>query len=840
MHRWLPRARRFARPLPWLFSIPVLGAVALPQGGNDELKVPLVPRAVSDVKSGAPSSTSPLASDPREVCAESPAPAEDGTGRRELDGFRPPDPSSLVLFDEPGDGALWAVGGGRYKARFDAAGATYVPYFGASSPRNFPIAFALEDVRVGDRSLGFARGVNYERAGDTVLYDRGSVVEFYELRPEGMEQEFLFQELPKGGELVLRVALHTELVPFASAAGIELANDHGRVGYSRAIALDARGRQGATQTTLDGGVVEIRVDPGFLATAAWPVTIDPLVSTFDISVDSTLDAFNPDIAYDDFYNRYTVVWEQSFSSTDHDVYSLFLTSTGSIVNGSEVTVDVSFDCWTEPKVASNGLAHRFLTVAQTSTDCATPYKIEGRSRGATGTSQGSQFLISPDFVGDKIRPDVGGDPIGAGPTYFCVVWERVYSDSDHDIHYQLVNTNDTLFFPSTQYVDNSSDTIDAHPAISKSDGQRPFSSQQWNVVWSRNAGLFNNDVYGAQVHWDGDLTHGTFPVDTSTSNDSLPRVSSLVATASTEREYMVVYARGTFAGTRDVMARMMRGNTLLTPATNLTAMEGSYSGEEDILPVADADADCVAVLSAESYNGSADDYDIQAGTFRYSQGTHRILPQEVHVTLASSVDRESWPAISSTQSGSDGTPSIARRFAAAWLDEDVPGTGDGDIEGALYNSVCPAGLALCFGDGSGTACPCGNNGTTGRGCRNSTGFGGRLSGTGSNVIGGASLHLVATGLPVGQPGLFFQGTAFVNSGSGSLFGDGLRCCGSNVVRLQVSSNTGGTATSTVDIVSIGGVQAGDVRCYQYWYRDPTGGPCGAHFNLTNAYEVDWR
>ena len=31
-----------------------------------------------------------------------------------------------------------------------------------------------------------------------------------------------------------------------------------------------------------------------------------------------------------------------------------------------------------------------------------------------------------------------------------------------------------------------------------------------------------------------------------------------------------------------------------------------------------------------------------------------------------------------------------------------------------------------------------------------------------------------------------------------------------------------------------GYAAGDVRYFQTWYRDPTGGPCGAGFNLTNG------
>jgi hypothetical protein len=39
--------------------------------------------------------------------------------------------------------ALWARGEA-YKARFAADGATYIPSFGPTAPRNFPVHFALE------------------------------------------------------------------------------------------------------------------------------------------------------------------------------------------------------------------------------------------------------------------------------------------------------------------------------------------------------------------------------------------------------------------------------------------------------------------------------------------------------------------------------------------------------------------------------------------------------------------------------------------------------------------------------------------------------------------------
>jgi hypothetical protein len=156
--------------------------------------------------------------------------------------------------------------------------------------------------------------------------------------------------------------------------------------------------------------------------------------------------------------------------------------------------------------------------------------------------------------------------------------------------------------------------------------------------------------------------------------------------------------------------------------------------------------------------------------------------------------------------------------------------------------------AQCFGSG----CPCGNNSTNGGGCDNSiggvNGNGSILAGSGSASLGGDSLVLTATVTP-NQPGIFFQGNTRL--APPPVFGDGLRCCGQNVIRCGTylpSGNTTNTSTGNLiggnapPISNIGAnvnLVPGDVRCYQWWYRDPAGSLCGTGFNLSNAISVTW-
>jgi hypothetical protein len=161
-----------------------------------------------------------------------------------------------------------------------------------------------------------------------------------------------------------------------------------------------------------------------------------------------------------------------------------------------------------------------------------------------------------------------------------------------------------------------------------------------------------------------------------------------------------------------------------------------------------------------------------------------------------------------------------------------------DLDGDGVPDECASGASFCFGDGSGAFCPCGNFGGTGEGCANGTGSGALMTSLGSNSVSTADFGLAAANLDPSQPGLYFQGNNAVNGGQGNAFGDGLRCAGGAVVRLQVRfANASGASSTTANLVLKGGVAPGDTKRYQLWYRNPSTSPCGAQFNLSNGVEM---
>jgi hypothetical protein len=147
------------------------------------------------------------------------------------------------------------------------------------------------------------------------------------------------------------------------------------------------------------------------------------------------------------------------------------------------------------------------------------------------------------------------------------------------------------------------------------------------------------------------------------------------------------------------------------------------------------------------------------------------------------------------------------------------------------------GTAYCFGDGSGTPCPCNNDSTGSVGCKNSTGSGASLDASGSASVSANDLALIATGMPPHVSVFLFQGTAEVNGGTGAMLGDGLLCAGGTLKRFPVhSADASGSATWGPGLAAFGGWTAGATFNFQAWYRN-NAGPCGSGFNLSSARSI---
>jgi hypothetical protein len=216
----------------------------------------------------------------------------------------------------------------------------------------------------------------------------------------------------------------------------------------------------------------------------------------------------------------------------------------------------------------------------------------------------------------------------------------------------------------------------------------------------------------------------------------------------------------------------------------------------------------------------------------------------------------STPLAGSTSTPSAATGSLLTNSAAIRLNMPVNSTFPfSDPTSGASGTITVVGTLVadhvrvqgfCAGDGTGTACPCGNSAPagSGRGCLNSTGIGALLAGSGAAVVSADTFVLAASGMPATTTALFFQGDAQAAAGAGTVFGDGKRCVATSIVRLGTKATSAGAASfpgAGDPAVSVrGGVPAaGAIRHYQVWYRNAAVYCTADGFNLSNGVRVTW-
>lgn len=733
----------------------------------------------------------------------------------------PSDGPARVWFDVPDGDALWARGE-HWRMRFDRSGARYFASFGAHLP-SAELALSPDRITLGGAPLAFERSAVPQRAGERVELERGSFTEAYELAPDGVEQLFLFETLPRAGALELRIPLEGSFPASEREDGLELATAHGDLRYSRAVTFDAEGQQVPTATRIGGGSIVIRVDGDALATAALPLVIDPFIGQTWLET-TTTDAREPDVVFDSFNLVWLAVFQEAFSATDYDVRVKVLSLSGLVV--LDGYIDFTGLNWTRPRIAYVRADARCLVVAEVGASGARA--ILGRTVKPNGLvlELGTQFQISVNDAGEKLAPTVGGDPFDSQPAFYCVAFQHAltHGSGSSEIGYALVNTAGIVTLGPT-YLAADPEPRDRAPSLSKSN-----CSARWTLAFHRDNFLTNFDIRGAYIEWDGTVAGG-FGVSSGSSDDT--RASASSPLLDTGRSAIAFERRPSAGGQADVFVAAIEDGVVLN-AVNISVLENSgLQAVEQIHPSVDSDGlhfflACSEFVPAFGYYELIGSDPCLAGNTLGVTQAHREL---FHLGLS-----QLNPRVAAARTSATGP----NRFM---IIDNIGDASYSDISAVRYDTV-PGGSwnGYCSGDGSGGACPCGNQGVEGNGCANSSSAaGGSLSVTGSVWTLGDTAVLHATNLPPNQPCLFFQGTLEV---ADTTFGEGLRCAGGTVVRLGTKTAVGGSASfpgpGDPAITVAGSIPTeGALHTYQAWYRDPSSFCNTTNFNLSNGVRILW-
>jgi hypothetical protein len=327
-----------------------------------------------------------------------------------------------TLPDDPYRGAYGTWTAARdFKASFHDGFAFY-PALGKDQPRNLPVVWRTESVVVGGDVLVGPEATTESVHGDWRFeYRRAGILEAYDVREDGIEQTFTVTARPAGeGDLVITGRIATDLItpPVPARHGALVFKDARgtpRVTYGAALAVDANRNKTEVLTSFDGERIRLTLAGSWLASAAFPVTVDPLFSAVVIALPpaGSGTVYWMDVARDKNSVQQKaslmVVFAREMSGLDQDVWAFQMDDTFGNIKWawSDVTSNWSSD---HTRVAYVGGDEKWVTVYRR--EYSNPYAsalFAHVQSGASATFPVSVTIPLPCLPNESYSfPEIGG------------------------------------------------------------------------------------------------------------------------------------------------------------------------------------------------------------------------------------------------------------------------------------------------------------------------------------------------------------------------------------------------------------------------------------------------
>ncbi len=433
-----------------------------------------------------------------------------------------------------GGGGIWAAGTD-YKASFHD-GFTFYPVLGSNRPHNLPLRwgstrFVVDGVDVDGNT--FEVRTRYTQA--RFERDHGPVItEAYDVREDGVEQTFVLRARPaRDGDLRIVGFVETPLAipesPLRNAP-LTFTDDAGRpvIEYGTAIAYDAIGRTIVVPIGARSQTIELLVDRAFLASATYPVVVDPLIR--NVVVEAGADRIGTvDVVRDDETNEILVVYSRASSASDYDAFGRIVTD--ELQSSVPIWTDiVASNSTTLPSVCFIGGADRYAIAFQrTSTPFgASRVRVYVHPRAGRVHNGGTTLHVSPPVDSQDATPTIAGTPGNDAGTRAYLAWRRdvasTATNTDTSVVLGCVLDGVTLTF-TNQRVLAGNGTIDAeNPSLARSNSG---AATPWMLTWQEHSNAASTmwRVFCRQVRNDGTTTgHHRFGTNTGGYQNVYPRV----------------------------------------------------------------------------------------------------------------------------------------------------------------------------------------------------------------------------------------------------------------------------------------------------------------------------
>jgi hypothetical protein len=552
----------------------------------------------------------------------------------------------------------------------------------SSQPIETQIAgtFRTLSVARGGQTFYSAEGppLEWSVVGNTaqaLLSSAYDVVEHCETRRAGVEVAWVLNRpLPGAGPLVVRSVLDGLTYAGRTEHGFHFADSAGtaRVCIGTVAVVDRTGRRWEVSATPDGNGLRLEVPQSALAQAAYPLAIDPLVSS-EFGVDSPAivsspnDQFTPRVAFNG--SSYLVVWNDDRNG-GADIYGARVTLAAVIADPYGIAISAAPGPQLSPAVASDG--NNFFVAWEDHRNAgSTGADIYGARVTANGAVLDTNGIPICTADSDQVTPAV----TFSGTNYF-VVWvdSRTLGPNGSDIFAARVATNAVVLDPGGIAISTAA-SFETSPAVAAGSGG-------YLVVWqdSRNSSTNGMDIFGSLVGANGSVLNPSgIPISTASNDQVTPAVAFNLT------NYLVVWADSRTLGANgsDIFAARVTTNGSVLDANGIAL---STTSSFEVSPAVAANSNGYLAVWQDSRNSPITGQDIY--------GTR--------VSAAGSVLNSSGLAIS-TASGDQLAPAVVAsgtNYLVVWQD------GRGATENIYGARVTGAGVTT---DGAGFVVSTGPN-----------------------------------------------------------------------------------------------------------------------------------
>jgi hypothetical protein len=407
----------------------------------------------------------------------------------------------------------------RYRAEWGAGEFRFFPNRGpAWSSR-------VASMWIGSDALATAAGQPssaVDAGGKRIEFQRDGVTERYVLRTNTIEQQFVLRErlTPSADDLVIESTIATSGTFRQESDRWAWADREGEVTLGNVTVLDACGSILPASMAVRADRVRIVVDGSSLASAAYPVTIDPEIGTNDFRISdmgingdtSNSSALIPVVAYNSANHEFLVVWhgrDNAAAPDESEVYGQRISAaTGAEVGTNDFRIsDMGPDNDGAYKVSDIAVAYNptnneYLVVWRG--DDNTPplvddeFEIFGqRINAATGAEVGTNDFRVSNMGADGSTTAVADVPwvvYNSTNNEYLVVWRGHHGTNEFEIYGQRlsatgaqVGTNDFRISDAGDDGDSTRLALDAKAAYNST-------NNEYLVVWQADDLPTDNEV----------------------------------------------------------------------------------------------------------------------------------------------------------------------------------------------------------------------------------------------------------------------------------------------------------------------------------------------------------